>query len=77
MFSRSTLFSTAKIEGVLLDLFSQYLLVIFEQSREVFGIAKIGCDVVLRSELLVVVDEVGCVKWLRVFIFEGCGSAIK
>ena len=39
-----------------------------------FGITKIGCVVVLRDELLVVADEVGYVKRLRVFVFEGYGS---
>ena len=38
-----------------------------------FGIAKIGCVVVLRAEWLVAADEVGYAKWLRVFVFEGCG----
>ena len=28
----------------------------------------------LGAELLVVVDEVRYVKWLRVFVFEMCGS---
>jgi hypothetical protein len=40
----------------------------------VFGITKIGCVVVLRAELLVVADQVGYVKRLRVFVFEGYRS---
>ena len=35
---------------------------------------RIGSVVVLMAELLVVAFEFGCVKWLRVFGFEECGS---
>ena len=45
-----------------------------EQSCEVFRIAGFGCDVAFGAELLVVVDEVGSVKWYKVLCFEGCGS---
>jgi len=41
----------------------------------VIGISNIGCDVVLMSELLIVADEFGYVKWLRVFVFERCKGA--
>jgi hypothetical protein len=40
----------------------------------VFGNGRIGSVVVLMAELLVVAVEIGCVKWLRVFGFERCGS---
>ena len=34
-----------------------------KRSCEVFGIAGIGCDVALGTEFMIVVNEVGSVKW--------------
>ena len=47
----------------MLELFLKYAFVFATQSYEVFGIAGIGCVVGFGAELLVVVDEVGYVKW--------------
>ena len=49
MLPRFKLFFSAKSAGKLLDLFSRYLLVCFEQSCRVFGNAKLGSVVVFMA----------------------------
>jgi hypothetical protein len=64
-----------KNEEVILEPFEQFFVLFGEQSCEVFRIAGFRCVVAFGAEFLVVADEVGSVKWYRVFCFEDCGSA--